>query len=75
MLVDAQWPPPEPENDGPSFRVPRFAWPLLMVLCLVVADFMPPLVGYALLIFSLYCAVESFALLLPNGDGLRKHQQ
>jgi hypothetical protein len=27
------------------------------------------------LIAALYCAVESFALLLPDGDGLRKHQQ
>jgi hypothetical protein len=27
------------------------------------------------LIAGLYCAVESFALLLPHGDGLRKHQQ
>jgi hypothetical protein len=75
MLVDAQWPPPEPEPDGPSFRWPRYAWPLLTVLCLLGAELMPPLVAYLLLIASLYCAVESFALLLPGGDGLRKHQQ
>ena len=75
MLVDAQWPPPEPEPDGPSFRWPRFAWPLLTILCLIVGQFTPPFVGYLLLIASLYCAVESFALLLPEGEGLRKHQQ
>ena len=39
------------------------------------AHLVPALVAYVFLIVALYCAVESFALLLPHGDGLRKHQQ
>jgi hypothetical protein len=75
MLVDAQWPPPEPDGERPPFRWPRFRWPLLMVLFLAVGWIAPPFVGYVCLILALYSAVESFALLLPGGDGLRKHQQ
>jgi hypothetical protein len=74
MLVDARWPPPEPEPDRtPSARPWR--WPLLTVGLLSAMNLVPPLVAYVFLILALYCAVESFALLLPNGDGLRKHRQ
>jgi hypothetical protein len=50
-------------------------WPLLTVGLLSGAYLVPPLVGFVFLILALYCAVECFALLLPRGDGLRKHQQ
>ena len=36
---------------------------------------LPPVLAYACLIGALYCAVESFVLLLPGGDGLRNHKQ
>jgi hypothetical protein len=75
MLVDAQWPPPEPEGDRPPFRWPRYRWPLLTVLFLAVGWIAPPLVAYICLILALYGAVESFALLLPDGDGLGEHHQ
>jgi hypothetical protein len=75
MLVDARWPPPEPEPDRPSFRWPRYRWPLLTVGFLVGTQIAPPLVAYVCLIAALYGMVESFALLMPSGDGLRKHQQ
>jgi hypothetical protein len=75
MLVDAQWPPREPEGDRHSFRWPRYRWPLLTILFLVGTQVAPPLVAYVCLIMSLYGMVESFALLLPDADGLGKHQQ
>jgi hypothetical protein len=75
MLVDGNWPPPEPEPDGPSFPWARLRWPVLTLGLLATAHAVPPLVAYILLIAALYCAVESFALLLPRGDGLRKYQQ
>jgi hypothetical protein len=75
MLVDARWPPPEPEPDRTPFPRPWLRWPLLTVGLLSGAYLVPPLVGYVFLILALYCAVECFALLLPGGDGLRKHQQ
>jgi hypothetical protein len=75
MLVDGNWPPPEPEPDGPSFPWARLRWPVLTLALLATTHVTPPLVAYILLIAALYCAVESFALLLPRGDGLRKHQQ
>ena len=75
MLVDAQWPPPEPDGDHPPLRWPRFRWPLLTVLLLAANWMAPPIIGYVCLILALYCAVETFALLLPGGDGLSKNQQ
>jgi hypothetical protein len=75
MLVDARWPPPEPEPDGPSFPWAAVRWPALTVILFVGVHVGPPLVAYACLIGALYCAVESFALLLPNGDGMRQHKQ
>jgi hypothetical protein len=75
MLVDARWPPPEPEPDGEPNPWVRLRWPVLTLGLLGVGHLAPPLIAYACLIAALYCAVESFALLLPHGDGLRKHQQ
>jgi hypothetical protein len=75
MLVDAQWPPPEPEPDHRSFRWPRYFWPPLTVLFLVGTQVAPALVAYICLILALYGMVESFALLMPGGDGLGKYQQ
>jgi hypothetical protein len=75
MLVDARWPPPEPEPDRPPLRWPRYRWPLLTILFLVATQVAPPLVAYVCLILSLYGMVESFALLMPDGDGLGKHRQ
>jgi hypothetical protein len=75
MLVDAQWPPPEPDPERPPLRWPRYRWPVLTVAFLTATSVAPPLIAYVSLILGLYCAVESFALLLPDGDGLRKHQQ
>jgi hypothetical protein len=75
MLVDARWPPPEPEPDRTPFGRPWLRWPLLTVGLLFGMNLVPPLVAYVFLILALYCAVESFALFLPHGDGLRKHQQ
>jgi hypothetical protein len=75
MLVDARWPPPEPEPDRSPYMWSRLRWPLFTLGLLAAAHLVPPLVAYVCLIIALYCAVESFALLLPHGDGLRKHQQ
>ena len=75
MLVDARWPPPEPDPDRSPLDWARLRWPVLTLVLLGAAHVMPPLVAYVLLIAALYCAVESFALLLPDGDGMRKHQQ
>jgi hypothetical protein len=75
MLVDAQWPPPEPEPERPSFPWFRYRWPVLTVVFLVATEVAPALIAYVCLILALYCAVESFALLMPQGDGLHKHQQ
>jgi hypothetical protein len=74
MLVDARWPPPEPEPDRTPPPRP-WRWPLLTVGLLSGMNLVPPLVAYVFLILALYCAVECFTLLLPRGDGLRKHQQ
>jgi hypothetical protein len=75
MLVDARWPPPEPEPDGPSFPWATVRWPALTVVLLAAVHLAPPLIAYVCLIGALYCAIESFALLLPHGDGLRQHKQ
>jgi hypothetical protein len=75
MLVDARWPPPEPEPDRSPLNWARLRWPILTLVLLTAAHVVPALVAYVFLIAALYCAVESFALLLPDGDGLRKHQQ
>jgi hypothetical protein len=74
MLVDARWPPPDPEPDDTPF-VPPGAWPFLTVALLAAGYLLPPLLAYACLIGALYCAVECFGLLLPGGDGLREHKQ
>jgi hypothetical protein len=75
MLVDARWPPPEPDPDRSPLNWARLRWPILTLVLLGGAHLVPALVAYVFLIAALYCAVESFALLLPDGDGLRKHQQ
>ena len=75
MLIDARWPPPEPEPDEPSFPWARLRWPVLTLALLAGMHIAPPLVAYICLIGALYCAVESFALLMPRGDGMRQHKQ
>lgn len=75
MLVDARWPPPEPEPDRSPYEWARLRWPVLTLVLLGSVHLVPPLVAYVFLIAALYCAVESFALLLPHGDGLGKHHQ
>jgi hypothetical protein len=75
MLVDARWPPPEPEPEGPSFPWAVVRWPVLTVILLAGVHLGPPLIAYVCLLGALYCAVESFALLLPRGDGMRQHKQ
>jgi len=75
MLVDAQWPPPEPEPDHRFFRWPRYFWPPLTVLFLVGTQVLPALIAYVCLILALYGMVASFALLLPDADGLGEHHQ
>ena len=75
MLVDARWQPPEPEPEGPSFPWAVLRWPALTIVLLVGTHVAPPLIAYACLLGALYCAVESFALLLPRGDGMRQHEQ
>jgi hypothetical protein len=75
MLVDARWPPPEPEPEGSSFRWAVVRWPALTVILLAGVHLAPPLIGLGCIIGALYCAVESFALLLPHGDGMHQHKQ
>jgi hypothetical protein len=75
MLVDARWPPPEPEPEGSSFPWSAARWPVFTVALLVGVHLAPPLIAYICLLGALYCAVESFALLLPRGDGMRQHKQ
>jgi O-antigen ligase len=75
MLVDAQWPPPDPDPKGPRSSGLGVPWPLLALAFLGGTLTLPALLAYVCLIAALYCAVESFALLLPRGDGLDHHQQ
>ncbi len=75
MLVDAGWPPPEPEPERPDFPWAAVAWPALTVALLVAGYMVPPLIAYACVIGALYSAVESFAQLLPRTGGLRDHKQ
>lgn len=73
MLVDARWPPPDPEPDEGPF-LPPGSMPFLTVALLAAGYLVPPLLAYVCLIGALYCAIESLVLLLP-GDGLRNHKQ
>jgi hypothetical protein len=75
MLVDASWPPREPDPDRRPIRWPRYRWPLLMVLFLVGFEVAPPLVAYICIVAALYCAIESLLLLVPNSGGLRDYRQ
>jgi hypothetical protein len=75
MLVDARWPPPEPEPERPRFPWAAVAWPALTAALLVVGHLVPPLVAYACVIGALYCAVESCARLVPRTGGLRDYKQ
>ena len=75
MLVDAHWPPPEPGPERPSFPWRRVAWPNLTVLLIALGFVVPPLIAYACLIGALYCAIECFALLIPNAGGMRDYKQ
>ena len=75
MLVDARWPPPEPEPEPRSVPWAAVGWPLLTVALLATGYLVPPLVAYACVIGALYCAVESFARLVPRTGGLREHKQ
>jgi hypothetical protein len=45
------------------------------VILLAGVHLAPPLIGLGCIIGALYCAVESFALLLPHGDGMHQHKQ
>ena len=75
MLVDARWPPPDPEPDGPQFPWVKVRWPVLTIVFLVVWHVGPPLIAYVCLCAALYCAVQSFLLLLPYNGSLRDYHQ
>jgi CheY-like chemotaxis protein len=75
MLVDAHWPPPDPDRKRRRPRGLGVPWPLLALAFIGGTLTLPALPAYVCLIASLYCAVESFALLMPHGDGLDHHQQ
>ena len=75
MLVEAQWPPPEPEPERPHFPWATVAWPLLTVAFLATGYLVPPLVAFACVCAALYCAVESFARFVPRTGGLRDYKQ
>jgi hypothetical protein len=75
MLVDASWPPREPDPDRRPIRWPRYRWPLLMVLFVIGFEVAPPLLAYICIVAALYCAIESLLLIVPNSDGLRDYRQ
>jgi hypothetical protein len=75
MLVDASWPPREPDPDRRPIRWPRYRWPLLMVLFVIGFEVAPPLLAYICIVAALYCAIESMLLLVPNSNGLRDYRQ
>jgi hypothetical protein len=76
MLVDARWPPPEPEPQRSPFPWALVVWPVLTVVFLAVGHFVPPIPTFACSIAALYCAFESFARLLPRTcGGLKDYQQ
>jgi hypothetical protein len=75
MLVDARWPPPEPEPERPRFPWVVVVWPGLTVAFLAVGAVAPPLITYACVIGALYSAVESFARFVPRIGGMKDYKQ
>ncbi len=76
MLVDARWPPPDPEP-APHRRIPwaALAWPVLTIAFLVLGNFVPPLAVFFCVIAALYCFVETFLHVVPLSRGLRDYRQ
>jgi hypothetical protein len=75
MLVDARWPPPEPEPESSPFPWAVVMWPALTVAFLVAGYMVPPVVAFACVIGALYCAVESFARFVPRTGGMKDYRQ
>jgi hypothetical protein len=75
MLVDARWPPPDPEPEAPRFPWAVLAWPGLTVAFLAVGMLAPPLVTFVCVIGALCCAVESFARFVPRTGGMKDYRQ
>jgi hypothetical protein len=75
MLVDARWPPPDPEPERPRFPWAVVVWPGMTVVLLAVGYLVPPLVAYVCVCGALYCAVESFARFVPRTGGMKDYKQ
>jgi hypothetical protein len=77
MLVDARWPPPEPdpEPQRPRFPWAAVVWPVLTVFFLAIGYHVPPLLAFGCVIAALFCAVETFARYVPRTGGLRDWRQ
>jgi hypothetical protein len=75
MLVDARWPPPDPEPERSEFPWRAVVWPAMTVALLVTGYLVPPVIAYACVIGALYCAVESFARLVPRTGGMKDYRQ
>jgi hypothetical protein len=75
LLVDARWPPPDPEPPRPPFPWAAVVWPALTIALLAIGTVAPPLVTYVCVIGALYCAVESFVRWLPRNGGMRDYSQ
>lgn len=75
MLVDARWPPSEPERSRRPIPWRLVLWPALTVLFLVVGNFMPPLLMFACVFGALYCAGETFLHVVPFTSGMKDYRQ
>ncbi len=82
MLIDTadpRHPPREPEPRPPrrpNLRARRWLAIIGGIVCLVVARWLPPVLGYLLFVSSLWLFTAAAVSLLPSGaDGLRAHRQ
>jgi hypothetical protein len=80
MLIDTADPrysrPPEPRSRRTPGPLLRLWLPLAAAMvCLVVSGWVPPVLGYVLVMSSLGLFVQAATALLPRGDGLSRHRQ
>jgi hypothetical protein len=75
VLVDARWPPPDPEPEHSRFPWAALVRPGLAISLLVVGMLGPPIVTYLCVITALCCAAESFAMLVPRTGGMKDYRQ
>jgi hypothetical protein len=75
MLVDARWPPPDPEPARPRFPWAAVVWPGLTVALLAIGSVVPPLLTYLCVFGALYCAAETLNRSLRRIGGMKDYKQ